>query len=179
MFTYSFFEITKLLLLSGLFGCRQKSYNSIVINNTASDTGSNRLRMYEYISNKLKSIVYFYLIIVILALSVNRPMPLLANPSSSLSPDAPMWMPLTPPSTTTTTNWRLSPEIQSNGVTSTSPPLSSSPLSTLFPPLLLPPAQTRAEWSTENENIKSHWHHNYHHKKNCCNHCPHCGRSVY
>lgn len=105
------------------------------------------------------------------SLSTNRPMPALTNPSP-LSPDAPMWMPVTPPSSLTT-NWRLSPEVQSNVIISASPPLSSSPLSTL-----LPPSQTRVEWLAESENVKHHWHQNYH-KKNCCKHCPHCGRSVY
>ncbi len=72
--------------------------------------------------------------------------------SSSLSPDAPMWMPLTPPSSST--GWRLSPEPQSNGWINTSPPLSSSPLSMLFPPLLPP---LRVERSTENENLNNNW----------------------
>ena len=87
------------------------------------------------------------------ALSTNRPMPLLIS-SSSLSPDAPMWMPLTPPSSAAT--WRLSPESQSNGWINTSPPLSSSPLSMLFPPLLPPPPPVRVERATENENSNNH-----------------------
>lgn len=120
---------------------------------------------------KKASIFYFSFTIIIIALSTNRPMPALTNPSP-LSPDAPMWMPVTPPSSLTT-NWRLSPDVQSNGIISASPPLSSSPLSTL-----LPPSQTRVEWLAESENVKHHWHQNYH-KKNCCKHCPHCGRSVY
>ncbi|CAF2589367.1 unnamed protein product [Rotaria sp. Silwood2] len=84
------------------------------------------------------------------SLSTNRPMPLLVT-SSSLSPDAPMWMPLTPPSSTT---WRLSPDPQSNGWINASPTSSSSPLSMLFPPLVSSP---RVEWSTENENVNNNW----------------------
>ncbi|CAF3645847.1 unnamed protein product [Rotaria sp. Silwood1] len=111
------------------------------------------------------------------SLSTNRPIPLLAT-SSSLSPDAPMWMPLTPPSSTT---WRLSPELQSNGWMNTSPTSSSSPLSMLFPPLISSP---RVEWSTENENVNNNWQSITTESvvvndKNCCKYCPHCGRSIY
>jgi len=111
------------------------------------------------------------------SISTNRPVPLLTT-SSSLSPDAPMWMPLTPPSSTTC---RLSPEPQSNSWINTSPPLSSSPLSMLFPPLLPPPP--RVEWSTENENLNNNWQQVTNepmiNNKNCYKHCPHCGRSIY
>ncbi|CAF1219411.1 unnamed protein product [Adineta steineri] len=110
------------------------------------------------------------------SLSTNRPLPLLAT-SSSLSPDAPMWTPLTPPSSTT---WRLSPEPQSNGWINTSPPLSSSPLSILFPPLF-PPA--RVERSVESENVNNHLKsvttESITYDKNSCKHCPHCGRTIY
>jgi hypothetical protein len=94
------------------------------------------------------SVIY---LIIFVALSINHPLPLLTT-SSSLSAEAPMWMPLTPPSSNA---WRLSPEPQSNGWINTSPPLSSSPLSMLFPPLLPPPS--RSEWSAENENINNQW----------------------
>ncbi|CAF0960089.1 unnamed protein product [Adineta ricciae] len=110
------------------------------------------------------------------SLSTNRPLPLLTT-SSSLSPDAPTWMPLTPPSSNT---WRLSPEPQPNGWVNTSPPLSSSPLSMLFPPLLPPP---RIERVSDNENTKTiQWQSTVterivSNEKKCCKQCPHCGRS--
>lgn len=87
--------------------------------------------------------------LISIALSTNRAMPPPPLAASSLSPDAPMWMPLTPPSSTA---WRASPDRHSNGWTNASPPLSSSPLSMLFPPLLLPP---RAERFHNNENPNS------------------------
>ncbi|CAF4333482.1 unnamed protein product [Rotaria socialis] len=110
------------------------------------------------------------------SLSTNRPTSLFTA-SSSLSPDAPMWMPLTPPSSNT---WHPSPELESNLWINASPTPSSSPLSTLFPPLVQSP---HAEWSTDNENVNNSWQRTNTepiiNDKNCCKYCPHCGRSIF
>jgi len=110
-------------------------------------------------------------------LLTNHSMPYMTkSSSSSLSPDAPMWTPVTPPSSNA---WLISPESQSNGWINQSPPLSSSPLSMLFPPLLPSPCLE----SIENERKKSHWQSLnaepiLNEEKIRCKYCPHCGRSI-
>ena len=86
-----------------------------------------------------------------LALSSNLAVPVKTKSSAtSLSPDAPLWMPVTPPSSTI---WPLSPDSQITAWNNHSPPLSSSPLSMLFPPLVPSPCVG----SIEDEKTVNHW----------------------